>query len=569
MSVAWRERAGTRFECEKHPATGSRAMAVTNHPLASAAAVEMFAAGGNAVDAAIAAMATLCVVEPMMVGLLGGGTMHVRTPDGRHVVVDGLCRAPAAARADMFEPLAVERFDFADVRDRRNALGAEAFAVPGNPAMLCEAAARFARLPLALLLEPAIRHAANGFAVTRYLADSIASAPEDIVRDPHLAAFLMPGGKALVAGERLSQPALARTLVALAQDGVAAFRDGAPGRELAGYVGRRGGLVSMQDLRDYGVVARDALCGIYRGHEVFGPPPPVSSGVHIAQMLNVLEGFDVARLGFGTVESVHLVAETLKIAFADRTAATADPAFSAVPVERLMSKGYARERRERIDMSRAQSWSAGVVAECEAPHTTHVTAADAEGWIVSATHSIGPGNFGASMLVPELGLILNNYMHDFDPRPGRPQSIAPGKRATSSQSPMIVVRDGSPRFALGLPGGLRIFGSAMQAILNLVDHGMSLQEAVEAPRLWTRGFEVELEPAFAMEVVAGLARRGHEVVGVPNVAGGMNAVAFSPEGIEGAACWRADGTPAGVGGGNARAGITANARARPITRYSP
>lgn len=562
----WRERAGTRFECEKRPATGSRAMAVTNHPLASAAALEMFAAGGNAVDAAVAAMFTLCVVEPMMVGLLGGGTTHVRTPQGRHFVLDGLCRAPAAARPDMFEPLAVERFAFADVRDRRNALGAEALAVPGIPAMLCEAASRFARLPLAALVEPAARHAANGFPITPYLADSIASGTEEIALDAPLAAQLMPGGTPLAAGDRLVQAELALTLRAIAARGEAAFREGDIPRKLASYVAAKGGHLAERDLRDYGVVVRDAVRGTYRGHEIFGAPPPVSSGVHVAQMLNLLEGYDIARMGFGTSATLHLVAEALKIAFADRSAATADPAFFPVPVERLISKGYADSRRAQVDAGRARSWSAGV-AMSEAAHTTHVTLADAEGWVVSATHSIGPGNFGAGFLVPELGLVANNYMGDFDPRPGRPQSIAPGKRPTSSQSPMIVARDGVAAFALGLPGGLRIFGSAMQSILNLVDHGMTLQEAVEAPRLWTRGFEVELEPAFPPSVIASLSRLGHEVVGVPNVAGGMNAVALAADGIEGAACWRADGAPAGLGGGNARAGITANARARSVTRY--
>ncbi len=566
MNAPWRERAGTRFECDKRPAIAGRAMAVTNHPLASAAALEMFAAGGNAVDGAVAAMATLCVVEPMMVGLLGGGIIHVRTPDGRHFVLDGLCRAPAAARANMFEPLEVERFAFADVRNRRNVLGVDGFAVPGNPAMLCESAARFGRLPLAALLEPAIRHAANGFAITPYLADTIVSGADDTARDAALSAKLMPAGKPLVAGDRLVQPELARTLGTLALKGPAALYEGDLGRELCDFVASRGGCVTTADLREYRVIARAPIRGSYRGHDVFAPPPPASSGVHIAQMLNLLEGFDIARLGFGTPQGLHLIAEALKIAFADRTAATADPDFFVVPVDRIVSKEYARERREEIDPARAGSFAGGV-AEREGQHTTHVTVADAEGWIVSATHSIGT-SFGTNVLVPGLGLILNNYMSDFDPRPGRPQSIAPGKRPTSSQSPVIVAREGAPRFALGLPGGLRIFGSAMQSILNLIDHGMTLQEAVEAPRLWTRGFEVEVEPAFPSAVIEGLARLGHELVGVPNVAAGMNAVAFSPEGIEGAACWRADGAPAGLGGGHARPGITANARARRITRYT-
>jgi len=557
MTRQWRERAGTRFECEKHSASGSWGMAVSNHPLASAAAVEVLAGGGNAVDAASAALLTLYVVEPMNVGLLGGGTTHIRTPDGHHVVLDGLCTAPAAARADMYWALPVEAFDFTDVEDRRNSVGAESCAVPGNLAMLCEAVTRFARLPLSALMEPAIRHAANGFDVTPYLSNSIASVAADVASDVHMASLYLPGGRPLAAGERLVQGALADTLRVFAQEGATALYEGEIGRTLTDHLAQLGGHVTRQDLRDYRVEAREAVRSTYRGHEICGPPPPASSGVHIAQMLNLLEGFDVARLGFGTPESLHLIAEVLKIAFADRTAVMGDPAFVDVPVERLISQEYADERRPQLDTGRAQSWGTGL-DETETTNTTHVTVADAEGWVVAATHTIGPGVFGANVLVPELGLIANNYMSDFDPRAGRAQSIAPGKRLTSSQSPMIIVKDGKPLFALGLPGGLKIFGSAMQAIVNLIDHDMTLQEAIEAPRIWTRGHELEVEPAFPDDVIAGLADRGHDVVRVPHVAGGMNAVSSISAGrIEGAACWRADGAPAGLGGGLARDDVSA------------
>lgn len=557
MKGQWRERAGTLFECEKKPATGSWGMAVTNHPLASAAAVEAIAAGGNAVDAAIAALFTLYVVEPMNVGLLGGGTTHIHTPQGQHIILDGLCTAPTAAHANMFEVLPVEKFSFEDVKDRRNSLGIEAFAVPGNLAMLCEAVTRFARLPLAALMEPAIRYASKGFVVTPYLANSIASGAVDMASDVHMASLFMPGGKALAPGQRLVQDVLAETLSAIAHEGAAALHEGEIGRKLSHHIASLGGHVTMQDLQNYRVVKRDPILGIYRGYEIFGPPPPVSSGAHIAQMLNILEGYDITRLGFGTSECLHLIAEVLKIAFADRTAVMADPAFFDVPLKRLISKEYAREKRLEMDAGRAQYWNAGF-SGTEATNTTHVTVADAQGWIVSATHTIGPGLFGANVLVPELGLIANNYMSDFDPRPGRAQSIAPGKRLTSSQSPMIVIKDQGPIYALGLPGGLRIFGSVMQTLLNLIDHGMSLQEAVEAPRIWTRGYEVEVEPGFPGDVIARLAKVGHEIVGVPHIAGGMNAVSLTPNGIiEGAACWRADGTPAGLGGGLARHDISA------------
>jgi gamma-glutamyltranspeptidase/glutathione hydrolase len=276
-------------------------------------------------------------------------------------------------------------------------------------------------------------------------------------------------------------------------------------------------------------------------------------------MLNILEGFDLRTLGYGTPESCHLIAEALKIAFADRAAATADPDFVDVPVARLLSTSYAQERRALIDRGRARAWQAGVPAAGESPNTTHLTVADGEGHILCATHTIN-SLFGARFLVPELGLIPNNYMALFDPRPGHALSITPGKRITTSQAPLIALRDGRPIIALGLPGGLRIFGSAMQALINILDHGMSLQEAVEAPRLWTQGpgaqGPLEVEAGLAAATRDGLLALGHDVVALPHVAGGMCAIGFHPDGLlEGAACWRADGTAIGLGGGLARAGV--------------
>ena len=245
----------------------------------------------------------------------------------------------------------------------------------------------------------------------------------------------------------------------------------------------------------------------------------------------------------------------MKIAFADRSAATADPAFVDVPIQRLIDKGYAKERRERINLNRTSQWGPGVSGG-ESSSTTHVTVADADGNVVATTQTIN-GLFGACVQVPGTGMIANNYMFNFDPHPGLALSIEPGKRVFTSMAPMMVRRDDRIRYALGLPGGLRIFPSAFQALVNLLDHGMSLQEAVEAPRIWTEGGVVELENAFPETVERELTRRGHQVARVPRVAGGMNAIEFADDGtLTGAACWRADGTPVGIAGGLARAGVS-------------
>ena len=541
------------FTCEKKPATGSRGMVVTNHPLASAAGAQMLLAGGNAIDAAVASLFALTVAEPMMVGILGGGLSHIRLADGRHVVIDNLSTAPGQATADMYECLSDEIGKQRDTRDRENVVGAKAVAVPGALKGWCEALARFGTLPLAEVLQPAIGLAERGFVVTPYLSNCITDNAADLARDPGLAAMLLPGGQPLQPSMRLVQSDYAASLKLIAAEGPEALYGGKLGRALTDYMANNGGLIDQADLANYRIELREPIRGSYRGYEIIGPPPPSSSGVHITQMLNILEGYDIGALGFGSTDAVHLLAEALKIAFADRAVATADPAFVKVPVAKLIDKAYADERRALIAMGQAKSWTAGLSGG-ESADTTHVTVADAMGNVVSATQTIN-GLFGACVQIPGTGMIANNYMFNFDPHPGRALSIAPGKRVFTSMAPMMAVKDGRLAFALGLPGALRIFPSALQAIVNLIDHRMSLQEAVEAPRVWTEGGVLELEEAIPEAVAQALIARGHKVVRSPRVAGGMNAIAFNPDGtLTGAACWRADGTPVAISGGLARAG---------------
>ena len=546
---------GTTFACEKRPATGSRGMVVTNHPLASAAGSEMLLGGGTAVDAAVAALFALTVVEPMMVGILGGGLSHLRLPDGRHIVIDNLSTAPAAAHAGMYEPTHDGFASARDTRDRKNAVGAAAVATPGTLAGWLHMLERYGTRPLHQVLAPAIRLAESGFVATNYLHECTRNMAADLARDPGLAALFLPGGAAIAAGATLVQHDYAMTLRRIADDGPAAFHGGVLGQRVADHIGAHGGTLSLHDLASYKPLEREAIRGTYRGRTIVGPPPPASSGVHIAQMLNILEGFDVGAMGFGTPDGIHLLAEVLKIAFADRAVATADPAFVDVPVVRLTSKTYADERRAQIRKDRTQRWQFGLVGLKELADTTHVTVADADGHVVAATHTIN-SLFGACVQIPGTGMIANNYMFNFDPHPGRALSIAPSKRVFTSMAPMMVVEAGRVRHALGLPGGLRIFPSAFQAIVNLIDHEMPAQEAVEAPRAWTEGGPLELEPAYSAETAAALEQRGHEILRVPHVAGGMGAISFAPDGLmTGAACWRADGTPVGISGGVARPGV--------------
>jgi gamma-glutamyltranspeptidase/glutathione hydrolase len=539
---------------EKFPARGKRGMVITNHPLASAAGAEILAAGGNAIDAAIAAFFTLTVVEPMMVGILGGGMAHIRLADGSHTVIDNQSTAPAKTGPTTYTPDPDAAPGTMDTIGRKNQVGATAVAVPGNLKGWCEALDRFGTFSRADVMEPAIRHASRGFRVTSYLHDCIGDAAADMALDPEIARLYLPNGKPLAVGARLVTRDYAQTLTDIALYGPDHLYTGPLGVHYAKHMAYAGGYITQEDLTAYKTITREPIRGTYRGFEIIGPPPPSSGPLHIVQMLNILEGFDIRKLGFGTTETVHLLAEVLKIAFADRAAATADPAFVRVPVQKILSKSYAAERRSRIDPNRAQAWSAEVAPETSA-YTTHVTVADAAGNIVASTQTIN-SLFGARYIVPGTGMIPNNYMHVFDPHPNRASSVQPGKRVTSSMSPVIVTKAGKPVYAMGLPGGLRIFPSVMQALSNLIDHGMTVQEAVEAARVWTQGHALELENGIAQPVYEALRDKGHDTVRMPTVAGGMSAVHFLDDGtMEGAACWRADGTPIGVGGGLARPGV--------------
>lgn len=552
---SWRKAASSLFETEKTSVVASRGMVAANHPLASAAGAEMLAAGGNAIDAAIAALFALTVVEPMMVGIVGGGTALIRLGDGRETVLDGMAAAPLAASADCFEPLSTEWPLSQETVERRNRVGVQSVAVPGNLAAWCAAVERFGRLGIDDLLQPAIRYAESGFVVSPYLDNSIRTQMPDISRDPGLSAILCPGGRALRAGDRLVQGDYAAALRGIAREGAAFLHGGELGRAVTDHIRRDGGFMSMEDLERYAVIEREPVRIDYRGFEVVGVPPPCAGGLCVSEILNILEGYDIESLGYGSAAATHLLLEALKAATVDRDEAIGDPAFVQVPLERMISKDYAAERRAQIDPHRANVMVAGL-RSVESANTTHLTVADGDGNIVSSTQTLN-SLFGACVVPPGTGAILNNYMYVFNPNPGHATSIAPGKRITGNIGATICKREGKPVYALGLPGGYKIPSVVAQTIVNLVDHGMSLQEAVEAPRVFAKGPVVELEKGFAPALEQGLRDLGHPVETlVVSVGGCMGAIEFGPDGsMTGANCWRGDGAPVGIGGGAARAGV--------------
>ncbi len=550
---SWRSRAGTTFQTEKRPVSGSRGVVVTNHPLGSAAGSEMLLAGGNAIDAAIASLFALSVVEPMMVGIFGAGHMNVRLANGEHRVIDGYATAPAASTEDMYTPVADSGPDYLKSVDDLNSIGYLSIGVPGNLKAWTEALEAWGTMSLSEVMEPAIRFATRGFEASEYLHETIVQMEDIIQRFTETASIFMPNGVALQPGDHVDRSDYAHTLRAISENGPNHLYNGPLGEIVCDYLSRNGGIITQQDLAGYKTIRRNPIKGEYRGYEIFGPPPPSAAGVHITEMLNILEEFDIAELGFGTADSIHLLLEVMKKAFADRNRYTGDPDYVEVPVDRLISKHYVEEFVDGIDMDIASpELDPG---SNEPDHTTHVTIADMAGNVVSATQTINE-LFGSKVMVPGTGMLLNNTQQMFDPHPRNALSVQPGKRVTSSMAPMIVMKDGQPEFAVGLPGGVRIFTSVLQAIVNLVDHRMTAQETVEAPRVWTQGQDVEIEIGIPETVREAVAAKGHRVTPVTAIGGGMNIVRFEPGGtLSGAACWRADGHAVGIGGGFARPGV--------------
>ena len=545
----------------KQGVVASRAVVAANHPLASLAGAEMLALGGNAVDAAVATLFALSVVEPMMVSPFGAGFFVIR--DGRSgdvVTIDNYATVPLAAKADMFEAIP-DNLDY-EVVGKTNDIGYRSVATPGALKGWAHAVEQYGRLPWGRHIEPAIRHAASGFPASDYLIQIIAMSQDELARFPASAEIFLPGGRIPQPGQSIKRTDYARTLRQIADEGAETLYTGALARIIAEDMAANGGLITLEDLASYRAVERTPVRGDYRGHEIISMAPPSSGGTHIAQILNLLEAFPVGsgELAFGEPGYHHLFAEALKIAFADRRRYMADPETTDVPVGWLTSKEYAAERRADIDLSRARDQAHGRMREVatflggEGANTTHMTTIDEEGTIVSTTQTLNSG-FGSKVTTPGTGMLLDNCMVLMDPMPGRTNSIAPGKRILSSMSPTIVLRGGQPFMALGTPGGKRIFPAVTQAIINVIDHGMTLQEAVEAPRIWTQGEALELEEGFPnlAELKSALEARGHQIEIVEKVAGGMNGVMVGPDGLRhGAACWRADGVPVGVSGGTAR-----------------
>jgi len=512
------------------PALGRRAMVVTSQADATRAGVEMLRAGGNAVDAAVAAAFALAVTQPQSTGLGGGGFLLVRGADGGVEAIDARETAPAASTPDMYVREGVP--------ERASLRGALASGTPGMVAGLALVQARHGRLSLAEVLAPAIRLAREGYAIGPHQAALLrrlrdAGLPE---RFPATAAIhLPPEGEPVEPGFVVVQSDLARVLEAIAEKGPQVFYRGWVAEAIVRETERRGGILDAEDLATYRPVVREPVRGTYRGFEVVSFPPPSSGGVALIQSLNILEGFDLAAHGAGSSAAIHRIAEGLKLAFADRSTWLGDPDFVDVPVGWLTSERYADELRARINPPRWRRWPwtwhrDEVAIEVEAAGrpprdagTTHLSVVDEQGAAVAATLTINTA-YGSWLTIPGTGIVMNNEMDDFSKQAGVPNvyglvdtrganAIAPGKRPLSSMTPTLLVRDGGLALVTGSPGGPRIISTVLQSILNVVDFGMDVQAAVAAPRVhhqWIPDL-LYVEREVPTDVVEGLRDRGHEV----------------------------------------------------------
>jgi gamma-glutamyltranspeptidase / glutathione hydrolase len=526
-------------------ATASRGMVAAEHELAAKAGVEMLEHGGNAVDAAIAAAFATGVVNPSSCGIGGGGFALVH--DGKtHEThfVDFREAAPAAATPDMYV-----RGGHPD--PKLSLRGALAIAVPGEVKGLARVLRDFGTLPLATVLGPAIRFAAEGFPVGSHLAAELGANAEEIGRHPALAAvYLKPSGEPYAAGELLVQRDLAATLRAIATGGVRAFYQGPIGDAIIRTITAENGILVAADLREYRERLREPLTTQYRGLTVVGAPPPSSGGV-VLEILNVLEGYDLRGEGPRSAFALHRVAQAESLAFRDRAQSYGDPDFVEVPITRLLSAAHTEELRRELALTPAGP----TAAQAEKGGTAHTSALDVHGNAVAVTSTVNTA-FGSMVLVPGTGIILNNEMDDFSSAPGVPNvyglvgndanAIHARKRPLSSMSPTLLLRNGAPVLAIGASGGPRIITSTALTIVNLVDFGMDLERAVVAPRIHDQAVPARLffEPSLDPAIVAGLRKLGHELVEARDL-GAVQAVWVSGENLVGIADPRKGGAAAG------------------------
>jgi gamma-glutamyltranspeptidase/glutathione hydrolase len=536
---------------ETDTVAAKHAMVVSVHPLASEVGAVIMRRGGNAVDAAVAVGFALAVVHPAAGNIGGGGFMVIRDPAGGTYALDYRETAPSGATRDMFVD---ENGKLTDA----SVTGALAAGVPGSVAGLAEAERRFGRLSLAEVMAPAIRLARDGFALDASRARGIAAAERRLSRfEASRNTFLTDDGQAPSTGTLFVQPDLARTLQSIADSGAKVFYQGHIADLIVAEIERDGGLISKRDLAGYTPIWRDPTQVSYRGYTIYSMPPSSSGGITMGETLNIVEALGPVP-PFGSTAQVHVLAEAMRRAFTDRNHYLGDPAFVEAPVSRLLSKSYAAELSRTIDPQRATPSADVQPGLGEGNHTTHYSVVDPDGMAVAVTTTINSG-FGSAVTVAGAGFLLNNEMDDFTGAPGQPNiygliqgeanAVGPGKRMLSAMSPTIVLDPNGKLFLIvGTPGGPTIITTVTQVISHVIDHAMSLAQAVGAPRIHHQGLpdEVEYERGgLQPSVIQALEEAGYRLVEREGYSGEVAAIIRSRDGWIGVADPRSGGEAVG------------------------
>lgn len=524
----------SQWRIDKSEAVAESGMVAAMQPLAAEAGAEMLRRGGNAVDAAVATAFAVGVVEPFMSGVGGIAFLTFRSATGETICLDGSTILPRAIRPELFELLPQDQragmYGWRATKGDANNTGWLAPGVPGTPHLLGEAHQRYGRLAWREVLEPSIRLAEGGFPVNHYVALHTAAHYDLLSRIPESRrTFLSPSGAppaAMGRVDRLTQPDLGRTLRAIAEDGAETVYTGRVAELIAADMARNGGLISREDLAAHRTRSFAPTAVAYRELEIVGQLPQTGYPT-VAEALEILEGFELARLGFQSVEATHLIAEALRRAMVDRLRFLGDPDLAPVPLQGVIDRRYAAARRAGIDPQRAtpdagpgDPWpfeaeaTGATPARSGAPgegQTTHISVIDKDRNLVSLTSTLG-GTFGSGVVVKGTGILLNNAVTWFDPEPGSVTSIGPGKRVMSAAAPVVMLRDGKPFGALGSPGGRRVMSAIYQVIVNLTDFGLGIQEAISAPRVHSEGPALEVSDRLPTAVLEGLEALGHRLV---------------------------------------------------------
>ena len=527
-----------------HPVSSKNGMVSSQEAYATQAGLEVLKEGGNAIDAAVTVGFTLAVTLPRAGNLGGGGFMLVHlAKEQQTLALDYREKAPLAATSDMFLDAVGE------VEPEKSRYSYLSIGVPGTVAGLTMALEKYGTISLERALKPAIELAEQGFPVSEDLHNSLIQAQERMQASPaSMAIFYKPGGIPYEVGEILVQKDLANSLRLIAREGSQAFYQGEIAEAIAADMTAQGGLITKADLVAYQPVIREPIRGTYRGYEVYSMPPPSSGGIHLVQMLNILEGFPIRELGHNTAQTIHLMAETMKLAYADRSKFLGDTDFVSVPIAGLISKNYASELRRRINVNQAtnsQKIAPGNPNQLvESNDTTHYSVMDKYGNAVANTYTLN-FSYGSHRTAAETGILLNNEMDDFSAKPGVPNAlgliggefngIEPEKRMLSSMTPTIVMQKGKPYLVTGSPGGGRIITTVLQILLNVIDHKMNIATATNAVRVHHQWLpdELRVEQGLNGDTIGLLRKKGHQI-SVQDAMGSTQSIMYVGNSFEGA-----------------------------------